>query len=219
VWAERSDQSAVRRPTSVDVAVIITKSDKEPGLATRSEAQRFFRQHAGPLEMKIRQHADVVAYFPLSAIGHSASVERDGRTDMVPGKELDPMGYEAILRWVLLQRRWRRMRVPLRVGLVAAMIIVCAGLALLGWRSLEESHYLAILENPQLSRVEKLEQTKDCNDSSLMQRRSRLFSEDLDAMSKALDVAKNEPSVEELLQRAVRLEALNPGANQDHIYT
>ena len=84
-WAERSGQRTLQsRP--LDVAIIVTKSDKEPGLATSAAARRFFRQYAVPLDDKIRRQADAVQYFPLSAIGQAATIDATGNPSLSPAK-------------------------------------------------------------------------------------------------------------------------------------
>ena len=218
-WAERSGQPAAQQPKSVDVAIIVTKSDKEAGLTSCAAARRFFRQYAAPLDAKIRRQAHAVQYFPLSAIGHAASVERDGHTDLVPGKDLAPTGYEEIMAWVLQQRRWRRQRPWVRRGLATAAVVLLAGLAFFAWSTIVRSGEMAILDNPGLSRVERLERTQRCSDSVVLQRRGVVFTEELDALAKNLDAAANEPSVEEVAVKAARLAALQPGAMQARVDT
>jgi hypothetical protein len=216
-WAERSGQPLSRQARSVDVAIIVTKSDREPGLSTCSATRRFFRKYAAPLDAKICQQAHAVQYFPLSAIGHAASVQREGETELVPGKDLDPKGYEEILCWVLQRRRWRRQRPWVRRGAAAAIAVLFIGLAAWGWRLANRFEAVATLNSPRLSTVEKLERTQGSSDATVLQRRATIFTEELESLKKNLESAASEPSVDEVAQRAARIAALKPGAMQTRV--
>jgi hypothetical protein len=214
-WAERSGQTTRQR--SIDVAIIITKSDKEPGLSTCSAARRFFRRFAEPLDSKIRQQAHAVRYFPLSAIGHAASIERNGQTDLIPAKDLSPTGYEAIMGWVLRQHQWRQWRRLCRLAAILALIIGLGLLSWFGWSEFKRSDDRAVLNNPRLARVEKLERTLECSDSTVLPLRSTVFSEELESLGKSLELATSEPSIEEVSQKATHLVTLKPGVLQTRV--
>ncbi len=215
-WAERSGQRTLQsRP--LDVAIIVTKSDKEPGLATSAAARRFFRQYAVPLDDKIRRQADAVQYFPLSAIGQAATIERDGKSELVPGKDLDPKGYEAIMGWILQRRRWRRRRPWAVAAGAVACVIVLAFAASFGWFQLNRSADLATLDSPRLSLVEKLERSQACTDSAVLQQRTAIFREELELLAKELDAASGEQSVAEVAAKAAHLSALKPGGMQGRV--
>jgi len=212
LWATNSAQLACGRTKQVDVAIIVTKSDKESDLSDSSSVKRFFQKHAGRLDAKIRRRAHVVEYFPLSAIGHSVSDARDGKAPILPGKELSPSGYEEILGWVLRRHQWRVWQPWFRRGIIAAILTCIVGLALFGWQSLQQSDGLAILKDPKLSRVEKLERTQECSDTAVRQLRATVFSEEMATLSTNLDLATGSPAVEEVLGKADRLANMQPGA-------
>jgi len=212
VWAEKSEGPASRNSKPVDVAIIVTKSDKEPALSNSSSVRRFFRQHAAPLDEKIRKQSDAVGYFPVSIIGRSGSTEHDETNALPKNEDLAPTGYEEILKWILRRRQWRRWRPWVHGGAITALLTVILGLVFGGWRSMQRSEELALLNDPRLSRVEKLERTQECSDTVVRQRRAAVFSEELAAETQNLDKATSEPSADEVSGKVAHLATLKPSS-------
>jgi hypothetical protein len=217
LWAEQSGTPSPQQRKPVDVAIIITKSDKEPELTTCLSARRFFRRLAGPLDQKICQQADAVEYFPLSAIGNATTAERDGKAELLPGRDLVPTGYEEILRWVIRRRRWRRWRPWVRRVIAAAIVIIIVGAAICGWNWSKQSAALAILNDPAIPRIEKLTRTLGYSDAAVLQARAKVFQEELAVLKESLDSAIPEGAVDEVLQRADSLAMLEPRAMQGDV--
>ncbi len=232
VWAERSHQAASqterdRRLRSVDVAIVLTKSDRVPGLTTGAAARTFFQRYARALDRKIRQQADVVEYFPLSAVGATGTQSGVGADALaresspviqtMPAGDLNPTGYEAIFAWVLKRRRWRRIRRPLGVAAALVGVVLIAGLGWMGWRWAEQSGELAILDDARLSRVEKLEHTESTSAASVIQQRSQVVADEINSLTKNLAAASNDAAIDEVVQKAERLSSLRPGAMQSRI--
>jgi len=85
------------------------------------------------------------------------------------------------------------------------------------WNWSERSEGLAILDNPRLSGVEKLERTQNYSDISVLRRRADVFAEEVVSLSKKLESAISKPFVEEVSRRAGQLAKLKPGAMQTRV--
>ncbi len=106
---------------------------------------------------RARAHSNKVAFFPVSAVGATGSIERSGRTTIVPAKDLTPTGYEPLLRWILSRHRWRKNRVRRLLAASAAVVVVLFLAAAGLWWFYERLRINQILDDPGRSRIEKIE--------------------------------------------------------------
>ncbi len=135
----------------------------------------------------------------------------------MPGGDLVPTGYEEIFSWVIRRGRWRRCRPLVLRGVAAAIMLMLVGLASSTWRWLQRSEAIAILNNTQLSVVDRLERTQDFSDTPVLQRRAKVFAEELESLSGSLKLAKSEAAAEEMSRKAESLDKLRPGAMQSRL--
>ena len=100
---------ARERGGSLDVAVVLTKVDREPELTNRSAARVRFLHHAPELNKRLAERISDIAYFPLSAVGRPGSYASN--EDHQPPSVLEPFGYDDLFKWVLSRRQariWRQ---------------------------------------------------------------------------------------------------------------
>ncbi len=214
IWAERTGGVAQPSQRHVDVAIIVTKADRDPALTGRRATRRFFRDHAGALDAKIRQQAHLVEYFPLSAVGQSCMQEVDGRQERFPAAELSPTGYDAIFDWVVNKQSRRTVRRRLKTcGALLALLTIFVGLGM-GWRAYQQSRSRDQLADPRLSSIDKLKLTQSIPS---LPERSELITTELERYREAITAATDEPSLNEVLERLRELEEIHPGAIKSRI--
>jgi hypothetical protein len=213
-WAERTGEAPGKTRRDVDLAVVLTKIDTLPHVKSSQDARRYCVSRGGALIEKLRNRSDKMAFFPISAVGATQPIERSGRTTIVPSEELTPTGYEPLLRWIVKRHRWRRnharRRVAGAVAIVATILLALAGLWRLGGRLRIEQ----ILDDPGLSRIEKLELTRTLPPLSgdLARRRGELVGQVIEDLEERINQAATTREVEDLKEIVDKLKRSNPGS-------
>jgi len=221
VWRQQNRSPDAARLPAKDVAVVVTKSDTVPGLTDGRKTREFFLAHAGGLDARIHQLADEVEYFPMSAIGRSETIERDGRPCLVPAAELTPTGYAEVFRWIVARHRRRKNRQARRL-LTAAVTVVAIGAVLavgiphLRQRA-EQVRTQSVVNDPGRSPTEIIEETRGVQDPGVKQSRRQLIEEQVAELQRRLAEASNEPAVEEVLGRLQKLREAEPGVVESSI--
>ena len=211
-WAKRSGVATSRQKPTIDVGVIVTKSDSEPDLLSLGGTRRFFQQHAKALDDKLRRLADVVEYFACSAIGEAEIVERGEDTLTLPAALLKPTGYESIFHWIVERHQWRKNRVRRRVFTTLFVFVLLGIAGAFAWREYDQQRNLQIVRDAGRSPSERLEDTATSQNEMVRQERSRLVQAEIDKLAKQLSAVTREAEVDEVLAGVDRLVASHPGA-------
>lgn len=219
VWAERQGNAQAVVETPLNLALVLTKCDMIAGLETTKGAARYFRTRAPSLDAKLRQLADAIAYFPVSATGTSeASASADGKQLRVPRAQLAPYGYEPLFRWIVSRhlRHKHRGRRKLAAMLGSAAVI-CAILFLLVRLGLairadqDRNIALSTLKDERRTPLERLEATKDIDDDAVKRQRQQLIDKELDRAAQDIETAEIESAVDGVLERLDKLSHSEPG--------
>lgn len=212
IWAERCTKKPGEAQSHVDVGVILTKCDTVPTLQTPPQAQAYFRTHAEGLDQKIRQNASEVKYFALSAIGGECESEDQDAEHAIPSRTLQPFGYDQIFQWVRRRHAHRRTRRSRLAKRAIAIIIVALCIAYFVYGAFTRSRLYAILDNPNLSTVEKLQRTADASDDDVLQRRAELLRDELVRVEGDLKDADSESDISPLISVLGQYREARPGA-------
>ena len=222
-WQSQTSQQAKEPLAPPIVAVVITKCDLIPNLRTSSQARDYFRQHARHLDLKIRQTASVVGYFPLSSIGLQEEAEQhlSEQGNLLPPKEISPFGYEDLFRWVVKQRRMRKWLPLIRrlsvVSAVAGAILLIIGLVWSGFRYGKDRQEQLVLQDPGLSLSQKLEETKDAQSGLTREMRFDLLRNAIERISLDIDKASTVEILTQEIEKLQELRKLNPGALESEL--
>lgn len=221
VWRQQNRNPDATRLPPKDVAVVVTKSDTVPGLTDGRKTRQFFRARAGGLDAQIHQWAKKVEYFPMSAIGRSETIQRDGRPCLVPASELTPRGYAEVFRWIVARHRRRKNRKARRLLTAALTVVAIGALLAVGIPYLsqhaEQVRTENVLGDPGRSPDEKIEQTPGVQDPRARQMRRQLLEERVAELRRRLADTTNEPAAEEVLGRLQKLREAEPGVVESSI--
>lgn len=212
IWAERCTKKSGEAHSHVDVGVILTKCDTVPSLQTPSQAQTYFKAHADGLDQKIRQNANKVKYFALSAIGGESESDDNDDEHAIPGGKLQPFGYDQLFQWVRRRHSHRRTRHRRLVVWITAITVIAACAAYFGYDEFARSRLYAILDNPNLSTVEKLQRTADASNNDVLRRRAKLLRDELVEVEGYLSGADSEPAISLLISLLGQYREARPGA-------
>lgn len=217
IWAERCAKQPGGAHSHVDVGVVLTKCDTVPQLLTPPQAKSYFRTHAVGLDQKIRQNADQVKYFALSAIG----AQHDGKAPNEPHASSDwtlqPFGYDQLFQWIRqrhARRRSRRRRLAMW-GTALALLAVFATYSV--YRFSSRSHIKAILQNSHLSTFDKLQDTTSLSDDDLLRDRADLLRRELARVENNLRSADSEPAIDRIVSELEQYRHARPGPLKSEI--
>lgn len=216
-WQSQSHDHTKEPKIRTDIAVVITKCDLVPNLRNSEQARDYFRQHAQHLDLKIRQLAGKVEYFPLSSIGLGNEIPSDlgQQGNRRPPTNLSPYGYEELFRWVIRRRRmrvWSPLLNKLTIGSVAATVVIVILLALWwGWQYETNRQARLVLEDENLPLNQKLEETKDIQDLSNRELRITLLSKREDEIEAKIRNANSVEILKETQKEIAEILEANPG--------
>lgn len=155
IWKENVREDPRSTPT-IELGLVITKSDTIPGLNTPQDAHEYFQKHAPNLVSKLSQYASSVKCFAISVIGNSDS--NPNATNRVgPPEKLSPSGYEQLFEWVVAHNQrnlWRKTKK------IAGWLALACTFALIGpmvYREMNSASVKSTLSNPGLSDIEQCE--------------------------------------------------------------
>ena len=212
IWAERCKKKPGEAQSYVDVGVILTKCDTIPSLQTPPQAQTYFRSHAEGLDQKLRQNANEVKYFALSAIGGECVSEDHDPEQAIPSQTLQPFGYDQLFQWVRRRHARRRTRRRRLAMWATAITVVALCIAYFGYDAFARTRLYAVLDNPNISTVEKLQRTADASDDGVLQRRAELLRDELVEVEGDLNDADSESDISLLISVLGQYREARPGA-------
>lgn len=221
-WTERQGGSSTATEPPLNLAVVLTKCDLTAAPKTSREAARFFRAGAASLDAKLRQRAEAIQYFTVSATGGTELIApADGVPLPAPAQVLAPDGYERLFRWIIRRHRWQKRRYWLkRLGLPAAAVataIMALSLGVVFYNNHRRSRAAAALTDDGLTPLERIERTKDIDDQQVNQDRAKLIQQQLDAIETDIAAAGDATELDDLLQRLERLSQADPGLSEGRI--
>ncbi len=117
---EVCDHKDVRVPK---IGVMISKVDLYPELQTPDKAERFLKDQFGPLYERLAAWPRGISIFPVSAVGGTEHSETEDGVP-VPGRNLEPFGYDGIISWILGVRQATRRRPFLRAFFVVVVALI-----------------------------------------------------------------------------------------------
>lgn len=179
-------QAAKGDSSRPDVAIVLTKVDRQPEIASEKAAKELLRSHCPHFYEKLAEYGSWLRVFPVSAVGDATASEGASR----PPQRLEPRGYESLFGWVIHYRqrrnRRRRGRGLIAVGIVAALF--CGGYLLsVKWAS---DYVRAVLNDPNRPITEKIGDTRvtlplDADALSARQESIRRLLDDLESRAAA----------------------------------
>jgi hypothetical protein len=213
-WAERNGMTAKGPRRNVDIGIVLTKSDTPPRLKSVKEARAYCKRQSGTLIEKLKARSNCVAFFAVSAVGDTESIQRSGETTLVPAKELTPTGYEPLLQWIVRRHRWRKNR-PYRL-LAAALAAMMVLLLVVGgswwwYRRARVKQVLGDLGRPLIERIE-LTKTVSSISEDLAQQRSELLQKEIESLGNRISRVMSDQEIKDLRAQVTRLEKSDPGS-------
>lgn len=229
-WNQRkgpSDSNKEPRPRSrqVDVVLLLTKSDRIAELqqADHRQALDFFQARSGQLLSKLRATSDQIRAFPVSAVGGTETVDRDGIRLEVPAETLHPTGYEGVFGWIVKRHRWRR-GAPVRravAGFTALLLI--AGFVVGAAYSNAKQQRLARLQDDRRSTIERIVESIDdgadpiANDVEIERARIALIDGELETITAQLAADPSQAQLDQITETLDRLLESDPGSRRGEV--
>ena len=234
VWKEMGKET--------DIGVLVTKSDTIPELKNAAAkrdhgaraAERFVKKHLGDFKSTLREIAKIegfqgignidnrkIKFYPVSAVGKT-----DPETGRPTKERLQPYGYDAIFQWVAERPDRLSFRWTLSLAL---MILVCIGAALgvagLLYKGGEvitvnrDEAFRVIMENPNLSLFDKLEQANRYRPFTefMLESHRRVVDEELDRQRERIARAPDNRTLDEIRSELVRLEEQGVGGAENEL--
>ena len=230
-----------------DIGILVTKSDAIPDLkhaaAGRSRglraAELFVEEYLGDFKDTLRALAHIegfqgignidnrkIVFFPVSAVG-----DTDAETGRPAKDKLKPYGYDAVFQWIAERPERLMTKKGWSVALIALIFIV-GGLAAAGLyrggggviTENREEEFRAMMENQNLTLVEKLEQANAfvarplVTETPVMRElRRNLVDGELVRLRARIDDARDNRALEEIRGELVQLEELGAGGAENEL--
>lgn len=185
IWSTRREKPGA--PEKLDIAIIVTKCDAEPNLQTPAAAREFFQRRAPGLDAKLRERADQVSYFPLSAVGATEVSPETGHA--VPAARPRPFGYTNIVRWIIGRRRAERRGAFVRYAVAGVFLAAVAAVGVWGYQSVQCTAAETILASRDLSAAVRLDRTQNCPCETVQIGRNRLAAERIIELQRTLEAS------------------------------
>lgn len=215
VWREKvgREESSLgdSRP---ELGLVITQCDRVPGLNSPRAARKYFSDHAPHLVERLTEYASSVRCFALSAIGSPDAACASPKTDLGdrPPASIAPYGYEPLFRWIRDHHKrktgwWKR----LLLVIAAAAIAVAVGGVVID-NAMRSSRVQAVLGNPTLTDIEKVERSCGRVNQATSRQRSDFLRDVLQRLEERLKAATSDDDFQRLRGEATSLAACPTGS-------
>lgn len=155
LWKENVREEPRNTPT-IELGLVITKSDTISGLNTPQDAHAYFQKTVPNLVSKLSQYASSVKCFAISVVGDTdASPNATNR--LGPPKKLSPTGYEQLFKWVVAHNQRNLWRKSKKIASWLALVCTFAVIGPMVYREMNSASIKSTLSNPGLSDVEQCE--------------------------------------------------------------
>jgi hypothetical protein len=215
VWREKVGRAeSSLRDSRPELGLVITQCDRVPGLNSPRAARKYFSDHAPHLVERLAEYASTVRCFALSAIGSPDASAASAKTEIGdrPPASITPYGYEPLFRWIRDYHKrktywWKRLAL---VVAAAALAIAVGGFFIDG--EIRSSHVRAVLENPTLTDVEKVERSSGRVNQATARQRSDFLRGVLQRLEERLKDATSDHHFQQLGGEANSLAACPTGS-------
>lgn len=188
---------------SLDVAVVLTKVDRDPELTNRSASQARFLRHAPALNKRLAERTSDIAYFPLSAVGRPGSCASND--DHQPPSALEPFGYEDLFTWVLSRRQARFWQQRLIFSFAAAVILIVLSVTFFQWNKSAKETAVKNVQDPGTSIDVIADTGKNTSDPKVLDAANEKLKEHLEKLRSRLNRSVTPEETEEVIKEIDQL--------------